>query len=188
MCELFHRGRISEGHHELAVRLLPKPTRRKSGRPKGALGDKAYNKRCQLYLDWISEKSLRPFLTKEQFAKERLGITDEDLNGEYSSVHRPKLDARLQEMMPARMKQLDEEQRRAFEIIYPLIITHNQYLAQQWREAKQNSPTLTRVDFLEAFLGWPRGKKRHPIEAEVMREYLERLDQGEKQLTDSDGG
>ena len=61
----------------LADKLLPKPPREKRGRPKGALGDNAYNKRYGLLQHWIYEKTLNPSLTKEQFAKQRLDITDE---------------------------------------------------------------------------------------------------------------
>lgn len=171
----------------LIARMLHRPSGQKRGRPKGALGDKAYNKRYQLYLDWIYESTFNPSLTKEQFVKNRLGITDEDLKGKYSSVHRPKVDALLQELKPARMKQLHEGQRRALEIIYPLVITFDQQLARQWREAKQHSPALTKEEFLRDFFKWPR-RKRHPIEVDTIREFLERLDLGEKQLTDSESG
>jgi hypothetical protein len=170
----------------LVGKLLPRPPRHKRGRPKGALGDKAYSKRYQLYLDWIYERTFNPSLTKEQFAKNRLRITDDDLNGKYSSNHRTKVDALLQELKPARMKGLHEGQRRALEIIYPLVITFEQRFARQWREAKQHSPTLTKEDFLQNFFKWPRDRKRHPVEIDMIREYLEILDQGEKQLTDSE--
>jgi hypothetical protein len=182
------RRLISKRHHALIVELLPKPPRQKRGRPKGALGDNAYRKRHQLYRDWIHEKTLNPSLTKEQFAMKRLGITDEDLKGEYSSDHRTKVDALLQELKPARMKNLDEGQRRALETIYPLVIAFDKNLARQWREAKQRSPALTKEDFLQEFFGWPRDRKRHPLEVEIIREYLEILNQGEKQLTDSERG
>lgn len=182
------RGLISKQHRALIAELLPKPPRQKRGRPKGALGDNAYNKRYQLYLDWNYEKTLNPSLTKEQFAKKRLGITDEDLKGEHSSDHRPKVDALLQELKPARMKQLDEGQRRALEIIYPLVITFDQNLARQWREAKQHSPALTKEDFLRDFFGWPRDRKQHPIGIDTIREFLAILNQGEKRLTDSERG
>ena len=168
---------------------MPKPPRQKDRRPKGAFGYKAYNKRHQLYVDWIYEKTLNPSLTKEQFARKRLSITDEDLKGKYSSVHRPKVDALLQELKPARMKRLGEGHRRALETIYPLIITFDQRLALQWREAKQQSPALTKEDFLQEFFGWTRVARKshlHPIEVDMMQEYLERLDRGEKQLTDSE--
>jgi hypothetical protein len=48
----------------------------------------AYDKRYQLYLDWIGEKALNPGLKKEQFARERLGITDEHLAGEHACQSR----------------------------------------------------------------------------------------------------
>jgi len=180
--------RISAKHREIALKLLPKPPRRKRGRPKGALGDDAYNKRYELYQDWIYERTLNPSLTKEQFAKKRLGITDEDLEGEYSINRRAEVDALLQELKPARMKQLDEGQRRALETIYPLVITYPQYLARKWQEAKQHSQALTKEDFLQEFFGWPRDRKRLPVEADMIREYLEKLDQGEKLLTNSERG
>ena len=186
---LYHRGRISKRHRELVVKLLPKPRRRKRGRPKGALGDKAYDKGYQLYLNWIHDSTLNPSLTKEQFAKQRLGIKDKDLKGKDSAYHRYRMDALLQKLKPARMKRLDEGQRRALKIIYPLVITFDQRLAGQWREAKQRSPALTKEDFLQDFFGWTRVARKphlHPIEVDMMQEYLERLDRGEKQLTDSE--
>src|SRR5262249_4551527 len=90
---LFHlpSQRVPKQHRKLALRLLPKPRRRKQGRPKGALGREAYKKRYQLYRDWNWEKARKPSLTKEQFVKERLGITDEDLTGEYALEHRAEL-------------------------------------------------------------------------------------------------
>ena len=87
------------------------------------------------------------------------------------------------------MKQLDEGQRRALETIYPLIITFDQRLAVQWREAKLQSPALTKEDFLQDFFGWTRvARKRdlHPIEVDMIQEYLEILDRGEKLLAKSD--
>jgi hypothetical protein len=192
---LFHvplqhgRGLISKHHRELALKLLPKAPRQKGGRPKGALGDNAYKKRYQLYVDWTHDKTLNPSLSKEQFAKKRLGITDEDLKGKDSAYHRYRMNALLQKLKPARMKQLDEGQRRALDIIYPLILTSDQRLALQWREAKQQSPALTKEDFLQDFIfKWPRDRKRLPLEDEIIGEYLERLDQGEKLLIDSERG
>jgi hypothetical protein len=184
------RRLISKKRRELVVKLLPKPPRQKQkrGRPKGALGDNAYRKRHQLYVKWTQKKALNPSLTKEQFAKEHLSISDEDLKGEYSSDHRTKVVALLQELKPARMKHLDEGQRRALETIYPLVITFDQHLARQWREAKQRSPALTKEDFLQDFFGWPRDRKRHPIEIDTIREFLEILNQGEMRLTDSERG
>jgi hypothetical protein len=177
--------RISREYRDLVVRLLPKPPRRGRGRPKDALGNKAYDKRYQLYLNWIREKALKPNLTKEQFAKEFLGITDEDLAGEREIEHRAKIEAVLQHLKPARMKQLDEGHRRAVETMYPLIVTRPMYMAQKWREAKERCPGITKENFLRKFFRWPRRKGgQHPIEAETVRDYLEILDVGEKRLAD----
>ena len=181
-------ARISLGL-PLDTKTLPRPPRQKRGRPKGALGNKAYDKRYQLYLDWLYESTFNPSLTKERFAKNRLGITDEDLKGNDSAYHRDRMNALLQELKPARMKRLDEGQRRALGTIYPLIITSDQRLARQWREAKQQSPALTKEDFLHDFIfKWPRDRKRFPLEDEIIGEFLERLDRGEKQLTDTERG
>lgn len=182
------RGLITKKHCTLADQLLPKPPPKKRGRPKGALGDNAYNKRYELQQHWTYEKTLNPSLTKEQFAQQRLSITDEDLEGKYGSLHRPKVDALLQELKPARMKQLDEGQRLALEKIYPLLITYPQYLARKYQEAKQHSPKLSKEGFLHRFFGWPRRKKRHPVETDIIQEYLEKLEQGEKLLADSERG
>jgi hypothetical protein len=183
-----HRGLISKQHSGLAAKLLPKPMPQgRRGRTKGALGKGSDMKRYKLYRDWIYEKTLDPSLTKERFAKQRLGITDEDLSGDYSSDHRPKVDALLQELKPARLKHLAEGPRRALELLYPLTILYPRYnLAQKWREAKQHSPALTKEDFLRELFGWPRGRKRHPIQDDIIRDCLERLDHGEKLLTNSE--
>jgi hypothetical protein len=186
-----HRERISKRHYELVVTLLPKPPRRKRGRPKGAPGDKAHDKRHRLYLDWLYENAFKPSLTQKQFAKKRLGITDKDLNGEYSSDHHAKVYALLQELKPARMNRLGEGQRRALEFIYPRVITADLQLALRWREAKRHSPALTKKEFLVDLFGWRRVARKprlHSIEVETIREFLERLDEGEKQLTASEGG
>lgn len=191
--ELYHRGRLSRQHRALVVKLLPKPPRQKRGRPKGALSDKANDKRYQLYMDWIGEKTLNPYLTGEQFAKQRLDITEAQYDADFDlddpdadgPLHK-KVKALLQDLKPARMKQLHEGQRRALEIIYPLLITWDREFARQWREAKQRSPRLTKEKFIENFFKWPRKRKQHPIEAEMIREFLERLDIGEKQLADSE--
>jgi hypothetical protein len=183
-----HRGLISKQHRGLVAKLLPKPAPpgQGRGRTKGALGKASNTKRYKLYQDWIYEKTLNPSLTKERFAKQRLGITDKDLKGEHSSVHRPKVDALLQDLKPARMKHLGEDQRRALELVYPHVLMYPKYLARKWREAKQQSPALTKQDFLREFFGWPRGRKQHAIEADMIREYLEKLDHGEKLLTNSE--
>ena len=184
-----HRGLLSKQHSRLVAKLLPEPapSGQGRGRTKGALGKASNTKRYKLYQDWMYERTLDPSLTKERFAKQRLGITDEDLSGDYSSDHRPKVDALLQELKPARLKHLVEGQRRALELLYPLTILYPQYnLAQKWREAKQHSPALTKEDFLRELFGWPRGRKRHPIQDDIIRDHLERLDHGEKLLTNSE--
>jgi hypothetical protein len=184
-----HRGLISKQHRGLVAKLLPKPAPpgQGRGRTKGALGKASNTKRYKLYQDWIYEKTLNRSLTKERFAKQRLGITNEDLKGEYSSVHRPKVDALLQDLKPARLKHLVEGQRRALELLFPLTILYPQLkLSRKWREAKQHSPALTKEDFLRELFGWPCGRKRHPIQADIIREYLEILDHGEKLLTNSE--
>jgi hypothetical protein len=185
-----HRGLISKQHCRLVAKLLPKPgpSGRGRGRTIGALGKAAYDKKYDLHRDWIYEKTVNPSLTKKQFAMQRLGITDEDLKGDYASDHYPKVEALLQEMKPARMKYLDEGQRRVLETIYPLQITYPQYLARKYQEAKQHSPKLSKEDFLQRFFGWPRRKKRHPVETAMIREYIEKLEQGEKILADSERG
>jgi hypothetical protein len=174
--------KISQQHRELVVKLFPGLPRRKRGRPSGVLGKKAYDKRIQLHLDWIGKKALRPAVTKEQFAKELLGIKDGDLAGEYEFEHRARMDALLQDLKPARMKQLDDGQRRAIETVYPLLVTYPKLLAQKWREASAQRPSIAKEDFLLDFLGWPRDRKRHPMEAEMLSDYLEMLDRGERQL------
>ena len=187
--------RISAKHRELALELLPKPPRRKPGRPEGARGNKAYNKRYKLCLDWNYETTLNPSLTKEQFAKKHLGITDAEYDADFDlndpdkdgPLHR-KVAALVQDLKPARMKQLDEGQRRAIKLIFPLVNASNQYLVLRWRQAKQNSPALTKEDFLQEYFGWSRDRKRHPIETDMVHEYLAKLDEAEKQLTNSERG
>jgi hypothetical protein len=118
---------VPEDKRKLAAEVLPKPapSGRERGRPTDARGNVAYDKMYMLYRDWIYERTLDPFLTKKTFAMRRLGVTAEDLAGEYGSVHHPKIDALLQELKPARMKRLDEGQRRSLEILYPLIVKHS---------------------------------------------------------------
>jgi hypothetical protein len=181
-----HHGQISEKHRDLVLKLLPEPPRRGRGRPKGALGNTAHDKRHQLYSDWIGESTLSPSLTKEQFAQSRLGISDRELAGPYELDHRAKMDALLQDLKPARMKQLDEGQRRAIETIYPLTLKYPELLARSWREAKQQCRSLTKKQFLRDYFGWPRRRKLRPIEAEMIDDYLEKLDEGEQQLLSSE--
>jgi hypothetical protein len=184
--------RISAKHRELALKLLPRPPRRKHGRPEGARSNKAYDKRYKLYLDWNYETTLNPSLTKEQFAKKHLGITDAEYNADFDNdpdkdgpLHR-KVAALVQDLKPARMKQLDGGERRALELIFPLAKASDRYLALKWREAKQSSPTLTKEDFLQEHFGWSRDRRRHPIETGMIHEYLAKLNEAEKQLTDGE--
>lgn len=118
---------VPKNKRKLAAEVLPKPapSGRGRGRPTGARGNVAYDKMYTLLRDWIYERTLDPSVTKETFAMRRLGVTAEDLAGEYGSAHRPKVDAILQELKPARMKRLDEGQRRSLEILYPLIVKHS---------------------------------------------------------------
>lgn len=174
--------RISAKHRELVLKLLPKPPRRQRGRPKGALDDNAYNKRYDLYRDWKYETTINPTLTKEQFAKKRLGITDEELEGEYGIDHHAKLQALLQELKPARMKQLDEGQRRALDIRLPLVITGERMaLYQKWRKAKQADPALTEEQFVMDDIGiTDKQLKAHPGLSDFVRDAIVRLEQGRK--------
>lgn len=185
---LFHlpSQRVSKQHRALAIKLLPKPPRLQRGRPKRAPGRKAYGKLRQLYTDWNWEKACRPSLTKEQFAKERLGITDQDLTGEYALDHRAKIDAVLQDLKPARVKRLAEGERIALETIVPHIATFNQYLAREWQEAKRLSPTLTKEDFIANYCRVSTGIRSSPYWAEVVEDYLEKLARGEKELAEND--
>jgi hypothetical protein len=187
---LFHlpSQRVSKQHRALALKLLPKPSRRTRGRPKGALGREAYKKRYQLYRDWNWEKACKPSLTKEQYVRERLGKTDGDLTGEYESEHRAEIDAVLQELKPVRINRLDEAERRALETIVPLVATANQYLARKWLEAKRLSPTLTKEDFVLNYCGAPGDAKSSPYWAEVIEDYLEKLARGEKELAEKERG
>jgi hypothetical protein len=186
---LFHlpSQRVSKQHLALALKLLPKLPLRKRGRPKGALGREAYAERYQLYKIWIGEKARRPSLTKKQFVMELLGITDEDLNGEYAEDNNLKIDAVLQELKPARIKRLAEGERNALEAIVPLIATADQCLAKEWLEAKRLSPALTKEDFLRKHFRWPgSATKSDPYFAEVIEDYLEKLARGEKELAENE--
>lgn len=189
--EQLRHGLISKRHQALVDKLLPKPTppARERKRPKGAFGRAAHKKRYSLYHDWIHDRALNPALTKEQFAKRRLGITDEDLKGYCEEEHRLKVDALLQHLKPARMRQsLVADQREGLEQVLLLLLTEPQYLAQKWREAKQHSPALTKEDFLQKFFGGPSDKKLHPIDDNLMGVYVKTLDEGEKELTNSERG
>lgn len=189
------RGLISKKHR--AAELLPKPPHQKRGRPKGALGDNAYNKRHQLYLKWIYEKILNPSLTKEQFAKKHLGITEAQFDADFDlddpdadgPLHK-KVGALLQELKPARMKQLDEGQRRALETIYPLAIaTSRMELYREWRAAKETAPALTEEQFVKSHLGiTDEHLKAHPRASDLIREHMNYLEQGRKLSADSQRG
>ncbi len=115
------RGLISKQHRNLALKLLPKPVGRARGRPPGAFGEKAYKEQYKLLGDWIYEKTLDPSLTKEQFEKKHLGITEEQYTGEDSKYYWYRVKALDQKFRQTRMTKLDEGQRRALEIIYPLL-------------------------------------------------------------------
>ena len=197
---LFHvpaqhdRGLISKQHRTLALGLLPKPAGRGRGRTKGARGANGYNKNYALLRDWIYEKTTDPSLTQLKFAKARAGVTDEEYKNT-SSAHE-RVDTIVRDLKPTRMKKrLDDGHRRALETIYPLLVAYPQHLARQWREAKECSPALSQQDFLQEFFGWVKHfgrvrtkKELHPIEIEIIDEYLEKLDEGEKLLADSERG
>ncbi len=75
------------------------------------------------------------------------------------------------------------------------MLTFPQRLARQWREAKKCSPALSRHGFLQEFFGWVThfgrvrtNKELHPNEIEIIDEYLEKLDEGEKLLAGSERG
>jgi hypothetical protein len=187
-----HRGLVSKQHHKLVREMLPKPPARKRGRPKKALGKDTHDRKYKQYLDWIYASTLDPSLTKEQFAKRELGITDEQYRDD--NLARARVHTFLQRLKPARMKYLDEGQRRAIDTIYPLLINHPQQLARKWREAKECSPTLSQEDFLQEFLGWVKHfgvrtkSELHPIEAEMIDEYVQKINEGEKLLASSERG
>jgi hypothetical protein len=70
-------GAISAQHRTLVTEMLPRPPARVRGRPKKAVGKDTYDRKHKQYLDWIYASTLDPSLTKEQFAKRELGISDE---------------------------------------------------------------------------------------------------------------
>jgi hypothetical protein len=175
------RGLISKDHHELVHELLPKLPAKRRGRPKEALGKGAYGRKHKLYLDLRYEKTVDPSLTKEQFAKRRLGITDE--RHKNNSRAHERVDALLQNLKPARMKYLDEGQRRAVDTLYPFVLTQDRIrLARDWREAKRNHPELTKEEFVRNDLNWAVGE----ISEDIIRQQLEYLEQGEKLLAGSE--
>jgi hypothetical protein len=181
--------RISAKHRELALKLLPEPPRRQRGRPKGALDDNAYNKRYELYRDWKYETTINPILTKEQFAKKHLGITDAAFDADFDPddpdkdgpLHR-KVAALLQDLKPARMKQLDEGQHRALDIAFPVMITGERIaLYHKWRNAKQADPALTEEQFVMDDMGITNKQlKAHPRLSDFVRDAIVCLEQGRK--------
>jgi len=174
---------ISAQHCELVTELLPKPPARKRGRPKEALGKGTYDEKYELYLDWRYEKTIDPSLTKEQFAKRRLGITDEEHKDDDQAHMR--VTAFLQNLKPARMKYLDEGQRGAIDTLYPFVLTQDRMrFARGWREAKQGNPALTKEEFVRNDLKWTVGE----ISEDIIRQQLEYLEQGEKLLASSERG
>ncbi len=180
------RELITKKHCALADKLLPKSTRKKRGRPKGALGKEAYDNRYRLYLDWVARKALNAALTKEQFAKERLGITEHDLAGDYEIEHRAKIEALLQDLKPARMKQLDEDQRRAIETIYPLVTAiPRTELYGKWCAAREADPALTEEQFVKDYLDiTEKHLANHPGASDLIREHMDYLEEGRKLSAD----
>jgi hypothetical protein len=182
---------ITPEYLRLAIKLLPKPPARKKGRRSGALGEDAHALRYKLYQDWTRERALNPHLTKEQFAKKRLSISDAELEDDFDlddpdadGPLRKKVAALLQELKPARMKQLDRGDRDAIDA-FPFDITYPEYLALKWREAKRISPRLTKKDFLQhEIFKWPRKMKRHPSDIEMLDRHLKQLNRGEEQIGD----
>jgi len=186
-----NRGLVSKQHHKLVRQMLPKPPARKRGRPKESFGKDAYDGNYKLYRDWICESAVDPSLTKVQFALRRLGITKD----KYKNNNRAhaRVDALLQALKPARTKSLEEGQRRAVDTIFPLLATYSQHLARQWREAKERSPTLSREEFLQEIFGWVRHFRRvrkkselHPTEITMIDEFIQKIDEGEKELACSE--
>jgi hypothetical protein len=174
--------RISKQHHQAVADLLSKPPSKRRGRPKGALGEETYDTKYRLYLEGTYEKTLDPSMTKERFAKKRLGITDEQYKNNDHAHTRVK--ALLQSLKPARMNYLDEGQRRSLDLLYPFVLSQSRMtLARNWREAKQRNPKLTREQFIRDDLNWAVGK----ISEDLIREQLEFLEQGEKLLSASEG-
>jgi hypothetical protein len=176
-------GLISKQHRTLVTESLPKPPAKVRGRPKKALGKDTHDRKYKQYLDWIYASTLDPSLTKEQFAKRSLGITDEQYKN--NNPARARVDTFLQRLKPARMKYLDEGQRRAVGTLYPFVLTHDRMrLARDWREAKRSHPELTKEEFVRYDLKWAVGE----ISEDIIRQQLEYLEQGEKLLASSERG
>jgi hypothetical protein len=176
-------GIISTQHRTLVTERLPKPPARVRGRPKKALGKDTHDRKYKQYLDWIYASTLDPSLTKEQFAKRCLGITDEQCKN--NDPARARVDTFLERLKPARMKYLDEGQRGAVGTLYPFVLTHDRTkLARDWREAKRSHPELTKEEFVRNDLKCAVGE----IGEDIIRQQLEYLEHGEKLLAGSERG
>ncbi len=176
-------GAISAKHRTLVTEMLPKPPARARGRPKKALGKDTHDRKYKQYLDWIYASTLDPSLTKEQFAKRCLGITDEQYKN--NNPARARVGTFLQRLKPARMKYLDEGQRVAAGTLYPFVLTHDRAkLARDWREAKRSHPELTKEEFVRNDLKCAVGE----IGEDIIRQQLEYLEHGEKLLAVRENG
>ena len=179
-CQL---GLVSKQHYELVTELLPKPSAKGRGRPKKARGKGTYDRKYKQNLDWKYASTLDPSLTKEQFAKRELGITDEQSRDDDPA--RARVDTFLQRLKPARMKYLDAGQRGAVDTLYPFALTQDRIrLARDWREAKRTNPELTEEEFIRDDLKWAVGE----ISEDIIRQQLEYLEQGEMLLAGSERG
>jgi hypothetical protein len=173
---------VSKQHYELVTELLPKPSAKGRGRPKKARGKDTYDRKYKQYLDWRYASTLDPSLTKEQFAKRELGITDEQLSRDDGPA-RARVDTFLQRLKPARMTYLDAGQRGAVDTLYPFALTQDRIrLARDWREAKRSRPELTKEEFVRNDLNWAVGETSE----DLIREQLEYLEHGEKLLAGSE--
>lgn len=191
-----HRGLISKQHRMLAIRLLPdKPIVKqgKSGRPEGALGRRAHRRRSALFNDRTFIEAVLPSVTQEQFAKKLHGITDHDLEAEaqhpdYANDDGPlrkKINAVLQELKPARMHRLGQEQREYIEAGTSLLVDYCKDLAQRYRDAQKHNKALTQEDFIIDYFCWPKDKERHPIEGEAIQDLMVKIALGEHLLANS---
>jgi hypothetical protein len=124
--------------------------------------------------DWIIARADNRSLTKEQFARARCGVTDEDLDGELSLECRAQVDVVLQELKPARLKRLDRMNRWGLESFIPLVIKPTA-LGREWQQAKRLAPALTKEDFLEKYFGVPSNVISRFPWAEGLKCYLEKF-------------
>ena len=92
-------------------------------------------------------------------------------------------------LKPARMRHLDEGQRRAVELFVPIVATHQRRLALEWRVAMADAPTLSKEEFLQEHFGWVKhfGRVRtkselHRHEVNAIDAFIERINEGEKLL------